>query len=72
MALNLKFISSSGTIRSKFNFNKYNKRHNIFFEEKLVTQTFFCYIGKNNIQFTTYLKIKNKNNEPNGQKQPAQ
>ena len=32
------FISSSGTIRGKSNFNKNNKRRNIFFKEKLVTR----------------------------------
>ena len=35
---NLKFISSSDTIRGKLNFNKYNKRLNIIFKEKLVTR----------------------------------
>ena len=58
-----KFISSSGAIRGKLNFNKYNKRRNIFFWEKLVTRRFVRYIvrtssGKNNTQCTTYLKAK--------------
>ena len=38
--VSLKFISSSSTIRGKSTFNKYNKRRNIFFKEKLVTRRF--------------------------------
>ena len=69
----LKVISSSGTIRGKLNFNKYNKRRNTFFKEKLVTRRFVRYIGwtssgKNNTQCTTYLKAKNKTNEHNGER----
>ena len=61
----LKFISSSGTIRGKPNFNKYNKRRIIFFKEKLLTPRFVRYIGrtssgKNSTHCTTYLKAKTK------------
>ena len=43
---NLKFISSSGTIRGKFIFNKCNKRCNIFFKEKHITRYFVRYMGR--------------------------
>ena len=47
---NLKFISSSDTIRGKLNFNKYNKRRNVFFKGKLVTR---CN-GQNNCNTSCY------------------
>ena len=59
IALDLKFISSSRTIRGKLNFNKYKKRYIIF--KKLVTIRFVGYIGRtssdgNNTQCTTFKK----------------
>ena len=46
---NIKFISYSGTIRGKFNFNKNNKSRNISFKEKLVKGHFVHYIGRTSL-----------------------